>query len=575
MDNMHTNTTKTKPSPVARLISLLKPERADLGVIVFFSVLTGLLYLATPLAVDAVVQNIAFGGQQHVYVQTLLIFSVTLLLFLGLLSLVSVAQHFVAELIQQRIFARLAADLAYRLPRVRMSEYEGFKTQELVNRFLDVTTIQKSSAYILLDGVNAILSTCIGLLVLAFYHPFLLGFDFFLVITLLVVLFPLGRNGVKTSIQESYAKHSVAGWFEQMVMFPTLFRDRAGKKVSLDKANGLVDNYLTQRKAHYRVLIRQILGLFTLQAIASASLLAMGGSLVLQGELTLGQLVASELIVSAIVYSLVGLSKHIEIWYDALAAIDKHGSLVDLKIERQSGKPVSLPDAPYSVRVEDLSFAFSPNRPLFEGLNLEVKAGEKLGITGIQGSGTGTLLQLIYGLHEYEEGLMEINGIDLRYGHLDTVRDRVVYLHNVELFEGTIEDNIRMGREDIPIEELMTAMRQVGLNNLLKQDAQGLDRSIQLGGRPLSEGQRLRLCVARALLAKPRLVLIDKLLDGMDPIDSQQLMESILTDNGGCTLIIASRDPHILARCDRVLEITGKGQLDKADKSMPNPSKQS
>jgi ABC-type multidrug transport system fused ATPase/permease subunit len=207
--------------------------------IVFFSILTGLLYLATPLAVDSVVQNIAFGGQQKVYVQTLLIFSFVLLVFLALSSLITAAQHFVTELIQQRIFVRLSADMAYRLPRLRCEALETSNTPELINRFLDVTTVQKSCAVILLDGVNVTLSGVIGLLVLAFYHPFLLGFNFVLIALLCAIVFLLGRQGVATSVNESYAKHALAGWFEQVVMFPTSFKGPGGPAFSLLRAHAI------------------------------------------------------------------------------------------------------------------------------------------------------------------------------------------------------------------------------------------------------------------------------------------------------------------------------------------------
>ncbi len=114
---------KKKIPPYVRLFDLLRPERKDITIILSFSIITGLLYLATPLAVDAVVQNIAFGGQQQVYIQTLLIFSFALFIFLVLLSLISATQHYVAELIQQRIFVRFATDLSFCLPRLRFRSW--------------------------------------------------------------------------------------------------------------------------------------------------------------------------------------------------------------------------------------------------------------------------------------------------------------------------------------------------------------------------------------------------------------------------------------------------------------------
>lgn len=540
--------------PHRRLFSLLRPEKADIVVIISFSVITGLLYLATPLAVDAVVQNIAFGGQQQIYLQTLLIFSFALLIFLALFSLVSAAQHFVAELIQQRIFVRLATDLAFRLPRLRLQSREGAQTQEIINRFLDVTTLQKSSAIILLDGVNVLLSSGIGMLVLAFYHPFLLVFDFILIIALLLILFPLGRRGVATSISESYAKHAVAGWLEQMVLFPLVFKSPGGKSLSLKRSKAFVDDYLSKRKAHYRILIRQILGLLGMQALASAGLLAVGGSLVLAGELTLGQLVASELIVSAIVGALVGLGKHIEIWYDALAATDKLGSIVDLPIESETGEVIQANDAPLTVEFQQLSFGF--NAPLVHKFNLTIEPGEAVGLTGSLGAGAGTLLEVIYGLREPSKGAILIDRRDLRLWHLDTLREKIAFIHETEVFEGTITENVRLGAENISLDAVRMALAQIGLLDRIRQLPDGIDTVLKAGGHPLSKGEQRLLCLARAIVTQPRLILVDKALDGLASDDFDQCLNALFVTPRPWTLILASRDQRILSRCDNVVKLS-------------------
>lgn len=547
--------TRVAPSPMARLIALLKPERGDIGVICFFSIITGVLYLATPLAVDAVVQNIAFGGQQQVYLQTLLIFSFALLVFLILLSMISAVQHAVAELIQQRIFVRLSADLAYRLPRLRLESLEKAQSIELINRFLDVTTLQKSSALILLDAVNVLLSAFIGLIVLAFYHPFLLAFDMILVIILLLVFFGFGKGGVRSSIQESYAKHAVAGWFEQLVMFPLLFKWEEAKSFSMGMADRLVNDYLSRRKEHYRILLRQIIGLLGVQAVASAALLAMGGWLVLRGELTLGQLVASELIVSAIVAAMVHLGKHVEAWYDAMAATDKLGSLVDLQIESEEGESLDRPEEGLSLRVNNLQFAFDQQRPLFRGFGLNIARGEVVGLTGPVGAGAGTLLEILYGLRNVGEGMVFYEGKDLRHLNLNDLRSRVVFLRRVELFDGSVLDNLRLGNDNVPMSAVYQALDDVGMLDRIRRFPDGVKTRLKPGGRPLSDAERIKVCVARALLVKPALLLIDRALDGLDPETSTALFKNLFESHSGMTLMVATRDRAILKRCGRVIQI--------------------
>ncbi|XOV70200.1 MAG: peptidase domain-containing ABC transporter [Verrucomicrobiota bacterium] len=557
--NQHDHHQGHHPAPHHRLFALLKPERIDIGIICFFSVITGMLYLATPLAVDAVVQNIAFGGQQQVYVQTLLIFSVALLVFLALLSMISAAQHAVAELIQQRIFGRVSADLAYRLPRLKLAALQKAKSVELINRFLDVTTLQKSSALILLDAVNVLLSALIGLVVLGFYHPFLLAFDFILVMALMIVFFGLGRFGVRTSIQESYAKHAVAGWFEQIVMFPLLFKWQQAKKYSTHMADKLVDDYLTCRKRHYRILLRQLIGLLSIQALASAGLLAIGGWLVLRGELTLGQLVASELIVSAIVAAVVNFGKHIEAWYDALAATDKLGSLVDMEIEEESGETFIHTGNGVHLKLENLGFSFGQAPPLFKGVKLEIGNGEIVGITGPVGAGTGTLLELLFGLRPVGEGMVFLNGQDIRHTNIHELRSKVVFIRGVELFEGSILENLALNDPSIPLSDVNEALNSVGLLERIRRMKDGLNSSLRPGGHPLSDSERVKLCMARAFLARPELILVDKILDGMDPQASRTLFQTVFAKDKQCTILIATRDRDLLQHCSRVFRLQTNG----------------
>lgn len=565
------------PPPHRRLFALLKPERADIGLVVLFSIVTGFLYLASPLAVDALVNNISFGGQQPVYLQSLLILAAILFVFLLALALVSTVQYFVVELIQQRIFVRLAADFSCRLPRLQYGALERTQRPELVNKFLDVVTVQKSSAYLMLDGVNVVLATAIGLLVLAFYHPFLLAFDLVLIVGLAIVLLPMGRRGVETSIQESYAKHAVAGWLEQVVMFPLLFKNAAASGFSRDRTDHLVDEYISARRAHFRILIRQILGLLALEAIASAMLLALGGLLVLQGQLTLGQLVASELIVSAIVASIVRLGKHLENWYDSLAAIDKLGSVVDLPVEREGGQTPAVSEGPSSLEIEDLAFAYPNARPLFEGVNLTVRPGEHVAITGPIGSGAGTFLELIYGLRASSEGTIRVQGVDIRSWKLSELRRQVALVREPEFIDGTLAENMRLGGAELQDSEIQRMLDRVGLGKALSRHPEGLAIRLRPGGRPLSDSQRILVALARVLASSPRLIMIDKVLDGLDARESEEILSLLFAPNQPWTLLVATRDERIVERCDRVYRLRPKVPGDTSDPasglaSRANPS---
>ncbi len=540
------------PAPHRRLLGLMRAEMPDVWSIILFSVITGILYLAVPLTVDAVVNNIAFGGQEQVYLQALVILSTALLAFLGLLAFVRAVQHYLTEVIQRRIFVRLAADLAYRLPRVTAASTDQIHVPELVNRFFDVLTVQKSTALLLLEGVNLVLSAVIGMIVLGFYHPSLLAFDLVLLGLVCFVVFGLGRGAVKTSIRESVSKYAIAGWLEQVAHFPNLFKSPGGEQFALDRIDLLARQYLDARRSHFSVLMRQISGLLAIQAIASSSLLVVGGVLVLSGELTLGQLVASEIIVNAVVASVAKLGKHLEGWYDAMAAVDKLGYLIDLETEREAGEVPSSRTKPARVEASQLDFAYD-QKTVFSGLSFALEPGARAAVLAPLGGGASTLLDLLYGLRPPAAGHILVDRLDLRQWSLPALRHDVAILRGHDILDATVAENVRLGRADVGLDEVRGALAAVGLLDDVLRLPQGLDSPLLLGGRPLTSLQRTRLVLARAIIGRPRLLLIDKTLDSLGPDALAELCTLLFDRNQPWTLVVATHDPDVIKRCDQII----------------------
>ncbi|CAN0367287.1 unnamed protein product, partial [Ectocarpus sp. 4 AP-2014] len=201
-------------------------------------------------------------------------------------------QTFVVEIIQRRLFARVAADLAFRLPRTERSGVAGAYGPELVNRFLDVATLQKVTASLMTDGISIVLATIVGMTVLGFYSPWLLGFDVLLLVVVIGGLLVLGRGAIGAAVKESKLKYKLTAWYEDIMRCQNGFKSSGGAAFANDRASVLTSQYLDYRKEHFSVFFRQVLFVLALQAVAGTVLLGVGGWLVIQGQMTLGQLVA-------------------------------------------------------------------------------------------------------------------------------------------------------------------------------------------------------------------------------------------------------------------------------------------
>lgn len=540
------------PRPLTRLLGMLRIESRDIWIVVAYSIGIGLLSLATPLTAMALVNAVALTTLQ----QPLIVLCLILLVSLGLAAFLRILQTLVVEYMQRRIFVRVVADLAYRLPRVRREAFDHQHGPELVNRFFDVLTVQKASATLLLDGVAVVLQTSIGLLLLAFYHQILLGFDLVLIAGLLFIILGLGRGAVDTAIRESRAKYAVASWIEEMARHPVAFKLNTGPRYAVERADLLAREYLQARRQHFRIVLRQWGFALALQVVASTALLGLGGYLVIKGQLTLGQLVAAEIIVTLVVASFTKIGKHLENYYDLLAAVEKLGHLIDLPLERDSGIAHHARDKGATVRMIDLCFTYEGGRrPVLDNFNLTLEAGERVALLGPNGAGKSTLVDLLFGLRAPTHGRIEIDGTDLRDLRLESLREHTAVVKGIEVFEGTVLENIRMGRDELSLGDVQHALRAVDLLEEILALPEGLQTQLGTGGAPLSLGQAERLMLARAIAGQPRLLVLDEVLDDMDEEVRQAVLPAILGREARWTLLVITHSQYVARLCDRAVRM--------------------
>ncbi|MEZ6092065.1 MAG: ABC transporter ATP-binding protein [Pirellulaceae bacterium] len=540
--DLHSTAASTRP--IHRLRHLLRPEWSDIWLVLVFAFAVGLFTLVTPLAVESLVNTVAFGR----FLQPILVLSLIVLSFLGLSAAIRALQTYVVEIIQQRLFARVAADLANRLPRVCTEGYDSRYMPELVNRFFDVVTVQKVSAMLLLDGVGLVTSAFIGMAVLAFYHPWMFGFDLLLLAAIAFVIIVLGRGAVKTAIIESKSKYYMAAWLEDVARCNVTFRSAAGKSFSSSRSDRLIHDYLIARRSHFRVLLRQIIFSLGLQAVASTLLLGLGGYLVVAGELTLGQLVAAELIVTVIVGAFAKMGKHFESFYDLLASVDKLGALFDLPPEQGGGILSAADDGASTISFRDVTCGRQGSKSPFAPISLEVPAGASLAIYGPAGSGKSTLLDLIYGLRRPGSGRLEVDGRQPCDLHNDDYRSHVELVRDGETFAGTIEENVHLHRPDISDNDVREALQAVGMLETVSLLPKAIATKIASHGAPLTSNQIRLLLLARAISASPTIILVDGLLDALPDQELQQAIEGLTDPSGSWTLVVATGRADIARR---------------------------
>lgn len=529
----------------------MRADRNDMLLVLLYAVVTSIVGLSIPVTVQAMVNTVAFGAViQPIIVLALLVFAA-----LTIAALFRALQARVVETIQERVFARTALELSHRLPRVDASVRDHAHGPELVNRFFDVLTVQKAGATLLVDGSALALQTLVGMVVLAFYHPYLLAFDALLVLAMVFLFAGLGRGAAHTAIVESKTKYAVAAWLQETMRHSVLFKGTGGEEFARRRAYDLTQSYLGARRAHFRVLFRQIVGALALQVIFSSVLIAMGGFLVLQKQLTLGQLVAAELIVAGVLASFSKVGKQLESLYDILASFDKLGHLLDLPHEDEGS--TSFPEGrrgPASLEVKDVSFRYG-GRGVLDNASLVVRSGERVALLGPNGSGKSTLMNLVYGLRAPDSGVIEIDGETVHTLKVRSLREHVGMVQGIEIFEGSILDNVIAGRPHITTADARGALEHVGLWDEIKGWRDGADTQLTSYGSRLSLGQARKLVLARAVVAKPRLLVLDESLDELDVRSRETVTRFLFDADRPWTVIVTTHDEATLRHCTRAVTL--------------------
>lgn len=550
-------------NPFQRLQQLINLERQDIGTLLAYGVGIGLLSLATPIAVQALVNTIAFGA----LLQPLFVLTLILLVLMSFSNTLVALQFYVVEMLQRRLFVRLFGEATKRLQRATIATRDKQYLPELVNRFFDVVSLQKTAASLLLETLGYLLQTLIGMLLLAFYHPMLLAFDLFLIVALYLILFVMGKKGIPTAIEQSRAKYVAAAWLESIAANPLIGKSRQGEDFVNAQSKRIAEDYLEACINHFRVLSRQNMGALILHTLANTALLAMGGWMVIERQLSLGQLIAAELVVNAMIYGLTRLGKTLDNFYELVTSIDKIGYLQDLPQETDKGGSPSQTEYAYEIDIQQLIIAEGSQVDSIKNLDLHLASGESLVIS--EGAERGTLLDMLFGLRAASAGRIALNQHDLRDFSLGALRDNISLVRYAELMNVSIADNVSVGR-NLSLTQIRTALEQVGLLDVISALPEGLNTPLCSHGEPLIADEQLRLTLARAIAGKPKLLLIDKTLDHIDPRWLELILEVLLSANSTWTLIVISHEPRVIARFKRHARISN-GQLEEvlADSGAP------
>ena len=538
--------------PIKRFIRLLNVDRRDIFYVFMYSVFAGIINLSMPLGIQAIINLIAIGQTSTSWIVLTIIIALATA-FAGAMKLM---QFNITELLQQRIFVRSAFEFAHRLPRLKVEDIKDNYAPELANRFFDTLSIQKGLPKIITEMSEALLQIFFGLILVTLYHPFFGLFSALIVFLLFLVVRISGGKGLKSSLTESKYKYKVAYWLEELGRMMNSFKLVGYTNYPIEKTDKLVNGYLEYRRKHFSILRIQVISIIIIKTLATVSLLLIGGWLVINQEINIGQFVAAELVIIMLIGSLEKIVSSMEIIFDVLTSVEKIGAVTDLPLESEEGMhfdEISKPGEPIAIRLQHVNYSV-PNRdlPILEDINFEAKAGEKVAIVGWNNSGKSTLIKMIAGLLSNYTGTICYNDIPSKSINIASLRTYMGdYFTEQALFYATLEKNISMGRESVTTQEIIDVANKVGLLPYIQQLPLGLNTIIPSDGAGIPQSVIKRIILARCIVDTPKLVATESLLASTTDSEKNDLIDILL--QGSWTLLSTTHHAALARRCDKVI----------------------
>ncbi|PWR17614.1 peptidase domain-containing ABC transporter [Zavarzinia compransoris] len=294
-----------------------------------------------------------------------------------------------------------------------------------------------------------------------------------------------------------------------------------------------------------------------IEKLMQVAIIAIGALLVFDGGMSVGALVAFQMLAGRVLGPLSQLTGLISEFQETLLSVRMLGEVMNAPPERRAGQSGARPPMRGHIEFDAVTFRYpGVLRPALDRVSLSLPAGAVVGIVGRSGSGKTTLTRLIQGFHAAEEGVLRIDGVDVRAIDLAHLRQNIgTVLQENFLFRGTVRDNIAMTRPEAPVEDVIAAAELAGAADFIQRLPQGLDTVLEEGGSNLSGGQRQRIAIARALLRAPPILLFDEATSALDPESEASVRANMRRMAEGRSVLIVSHRLSTLADADLIVVI--------------------
>ncbi len=523
---------------IKKILGLLRLDKKDIYAVYLYSIFAGLLSLSLPLGIQSIISFVMAAS-----LSTSIVVLVGLVLvgtfFNGLLQ---VKQLELIEKVEQKLFVRYTFEFSRRLPHLNIEKLDNYYLPELVNRFFDVPSLQKSLHKLLVDIPAAIFQIILGTVLLSFYHPLFIAFGLVLLAIVILIIRFTSNAGFQTSILTSDYKYQIAAWIQEMARGIKTFKYGHNTNFHIKKADALTKGYLHARTEHFGILKIQYWSLISFKLLITAAMLILGVSLLVNQQINIGQFIASDIVILSIIGSIEKLITNMDQVYEALTAVEKLNKVAQAEIEYSGTYTSNKPEKGFEIEMKNVSYQYpGQDLQLIEHINFSLKPGEWLHICGSSGTGKSTVLRLLTGSFSNFSGQILIDKLPIKNYDVRWLRENsAILLGMQDILDASLGQNISMAYEQSKPKDILAIADLCGLTDFIKSTQLGLDTPVDPVGKRLPAYIKHRVLLCRTLCSGGKLILLDEPFRYLSQDEIRKVTDYL--KNEGNTVIIASNE---------------------------------
>lgn len=539
---------ETKGGLFPRFLHLLKPQKWLLLQVFVASLLLTLLGILGSFYYKVLMDDILPDGLR----KTLHIVSLGVILLNLFKVLLSAVRSQLLLYLSQKLDVALLLGYYNHVLELPMNFFGTRKVGEIISRFNDASKVRDAISGAVLTIMIDILMAVAGGIILYMQNGLMFGVTVIVLLLYCIIVLCFNKKYRRLNEKQMEDNAQLTSYMiESLNGIQTVKAFNAERKVHLNTENKFVR---LLRSIFHLGTVSNLQGSLVgfVELVGGIVILWVGGYAVIQGDMTMGQLITFNSLLGYFlspVKNLINLQPQLQ---TALVASDRLGEILDLEVERAAEehkiKEMSLAG---DIAFQNITFRYGTRRPVLENISLRIGKGERIALVGESGSGKTTLAKLLLKLYQAEEGEILLCGRNVKDLQLELLRDRIAYIpQETFLFSGSIMENLRLGNEDATVEEIMEAAGKAQAHEFINQLPLRYETRLEENGSNLSGGQRQRLAIARAILRKPDILIMDEATSNLDSATERAIEHTIEEHLKDTTQIIIAHRLSTIRHCD-------------------------